>query len=367
MKVLIQLLRFLIGGLFIFSGLVKANDPLGLTYKMEEFFELWHTTWMIPFGTPLSISMNALEMVAGVALWVSWKPKWTLGGLLTLILFFTALTGYTYYTGYPKTCGCFGDCLPIDASVSFYKDVALFVGIGFLIWQHKRIKPVISSRFQRISLGVAILFALGLQFFALHHLPVIDCLPYQVGKNIIEQRKQPPPPPGSTVMFVYKKNGQEIEFPADQFPTDFNAQSYQFVRRYDTGEIPQAPIQGFILYGMGGADTTDAILAADRIFLLFSESIQIGSHEWTTAFNALNLSANEQSVPVVLITNRPERWTEELQRQYPRIIPVSCDRTPIRTAARVNPTLYELKKGTIQGKWALRDWSIERSSFNKLP
>jgi uncharacterized membrane protein YphA (DoxX/SURF4 family) len=364
MKLLIHLLRFLVGGLFIFSGLVKANDPLGLTYKMEEFFEIWHTIWMIPFGTTLSVSMNALEIVAGVALWVGWKPKWTLGGLLVLILFFTGLTGYTYYTGYPKTCGCFGDCLPIAASVSFYKDVALLFGIGLLIWKQAWIQPIFSNRYQRVCLLAAAIFSVGLEFYVLHHLPIVDCLPYQVGKSIIEQRKQPPPPSGSTVMFVYKKNGKEIEFAADQFPLDFNAQTYQFVRRYDTGEIIQAPIQGFVLYGMGGTDTTDAVLETDRVMMIFSERIQDDPKNWGASFNALYQLAKSQKIPLLLITNRPDLWTLERKRSYPEIILLSCDRTPIRTAARVTPTLFELKRGSIQGKWALSDWSIERSSFN---
>lgn len=363
MKVLTQVLRILIGGLFIFSGLVKANDPLGLSYKMEEFFELWHTTWMVPYGTGLSVTMNAWEIVAGVALWVGWKPKWTLGSLLAMILFFTALTGYTYYTGYPKTCGCFGDCLPINASVSFYKDVALLLGIGFLIWKLTWIQPIFNKRYQRVCMLAAVVFSIGLEFYVLHHLPVVDCLPYQVGKNIIEQRKQPPPPPGSTVMFVYSRKGIEMEFPADQFPTDFNSKDYQFVRRYDSGEIPQAPIQGFVLYGSGGADTTDAILSSERIFLLFSENIQYNSPTWETPLKAIQQLANQKAVPLVLITNRPDRWTADLKRIYPEIILLSCDRTPIRTAARVNPTLYEIKQGSIQGKWALRDWSIQHSSF----
>jgi len=311
--------------------------------------------------------MNALEIIAGVALWVGWKPKWSLGGLLELILFFTALTGYTYYTGYPKTCGCFGDCLPIDASVSFYKDVALLIGIGILIWKRAWIKPLLSNRYQWVALWVASVFSVGLEFYVLHHLPIVDCLPYQTGKNLIEQRKQPPPPPGSTVMFVYKKNGQDIEFSADQFPTDFNTKTYQFVRRYDSGEIPQAPIQGFVLYGLGGSDTTEAILSSDRIFLLFSESIQANPKFWETSLKGITKLAKEQSISMALITNRPDRWTEDLKRNHPNLILLSCDRTPIRTAARVNPTIYELKQGTVQGKWALSDWSIERSCFNQRP
>lgn len=356
MKFLIHTLRFLIGGLFIFSGLVKANDPLGLSYKMEEFFELWQMTSWVPFGLSLSVSMNALEMVAGAALWLGWKPKWTLRGLLALILFFTALTGYTYYTGYPKTCGCFGDCLPINASVSFYKDLALLFGIGFLMWKRSAIQPLLTPRIQQVLLLATLLFSVGLELYVLKHLPIVDCLPYRIGKNIPEQQKQPPPPPGSTVMFVYQKGGQEVEFSATQFPADFNAETYRFVRRYETGEIQQAPIQGFVLYGAGGSDTTEAILTSDRVYLIFSEQLQEDPATWGSVFSDLLTHAQENSIPVFLITNRPDQWSRLMQARYPQLLLLSCDRTPIRTAARVNPTWYELQKGTIVGKQALADW-----------
>lgn len=356
MKFAIHVLRFLIGGLFIFSGLVKANDPLGLSYKMEEFFELWQMTAFVPFGLSLSVSMNALEMVAGAALWLGWKPNWTLRGLLALILFFTALTGYTYYTGYPKTCGCFGDCLPINASVSFYKDLVLLFGICLLMWKRSNIQPLLAPRIRQVLMLATLLFSIGLELYVLRHLPIVDCLPYRIGKNIPEQQKQPPPPPGSTVMFVYQKGGQEVEFSATQFPADFNAETYRFVRRYETGEIKQAPIQGFVLYGSGGADTTEAILASAHSYLIFSEQIQEDPATWGSAFVDLLTQAEQNSIPIFLITNRPDQWSVSMQARYPQLILLSADRTPIRTAARVNPTLYELQKGTIVGKWALTDW-----------
>src|SRR3982751_1900592 len=106
MKALTLIARIIVGVLFIFSGLVKANDPLGLSYKMQEFFEIWgitrfdhHTLW-------LSVSMNAFEIIAGFAILVGWRVALTSWLLLLLIIFFTFLTGYTYVTGQPVNCGC---------------------------------------------------------------------------------------------------------------------------------------------------------------------------------------------------------------------------------------------------------------------
>ncbi len=355
MKRIVQFLRLAVGGLFIFSGLVKANDPMGLVYKMEEFFELWKWFGLIPYTKSLSVVMNALEIIAGFALCIGWQHKWNLRLLMALILFFTALTGYTYYTGYPKTCGCFGDCLPISAATSFFKDVFLCIAIGLLLLKPSTLRGL-PQRVSNILMGLIFLFAFGLQLYVLDHLPIVDCLPYQVGVDILEARKQPPPPPESTVMFVYKKDGVEVVFPADQFPADFSADTYQFVRRFETGEIPQPKIQGFVLTTPAGMDSTEAILGMEKLFLLLSEDIGDGPPAWGTGWLNLIESGRSNNMPVVLVSNQPDDWKARWSVSYPQVQCLSSDRTPIRTAARVNPTIYALEKGVIVGKWALTDF-----------
>jgi hypothetical protein len=355
MKRIVQFLRFAVGGLFIFSGLVKANDPMGLAYKMEEFFELWKWFGLIPYTKSFSVIMNALEIIAGFALCIGWQNKWNLRLLMSLILFFTALTGYTYYTGYPKTCGCFGDCLPISAATSFFKDIFLCIAIGILFLNPSTIRGL-QQRVSEILMGLIFLFAFGLQLYVLYHLPIVDCLPYQVGVDINEARKQPPPPPGSTVMFVYKKDGVEVAFSADRFPADFSADTYQFVRRYETGEIPQPKIQGFVLTSSVGIDSTEAILGMEKVFLLFSEDIGKGPSAWGKGWGNLIGVGKSKNIPLVLVSNQPSEWTSTWSDQYPQVYRLSSDRTPIRTAARVNPTVYLLEQGVIVGKWALTDF-----------
>jgi uncharacterized membrane protein YphA (DoxX/SURF4 family) len=355
MKRLITILRYGVGLLFIFSGLVKANDPLGLAYKMEEYFEILHLYALIPYANIFSVSMNVLEIASGFALCIGWQHKWNLRLLLSLILFFTVLTGYTFYTGYPKTCGCFGDCLPIDASSSFFKDLILLGAIVFLLIKAPTAGIQLPGRVTTILVSLVTILSIGLQFYVLHHLPLIDCLPYKIGTNIPEARKQPPPPPGSTVMFVYEKNGAEVEFSADRFPEDFSADTYRFIRRYETGEIQQAPIQGFALYTISGADTTASLLDSDKLLLLFTQQVTSLTSSQKADWNNLYERANKKNIPLVLITNRMDRWDTILQKIYPTVRVVSCDRTPIRTAARVDPTVYYLEKGTVIRKNALAD------------
>ena len=155
MKILVNLVRVIVGLLFIFSGLVKAIDPLGLSYKMQEFFELWGMTQFNEHTLWLSVVMIAFEIIAGVALLLGWQMKLFSWLLLLLILFFTFLTGYAYLSGKFKNCGCFGDCIPITPLTSFVKDIVLTVLIFFLFANKKKIQPLFKGKATAILMLLA--------------------------------------------------------------------------------------------------------------------------------------------------------------------------------------------------------------------
>src|ERR1700680_3186612 len=143
MKLLLSIIRVIVGILFIFSGLVKADDPLGLSYKMQEFFEVWNFHWLDNYTLAFSIIMIVFEIVAGVAVLLGWRMKLFSWLLLLLIIFFTFLTGYAYLSGKVRECGCFGDCIPLTAGESFCKDLILTLLIVFLFIFRDRIRPVL--------------------------------------------------------------------------------------------------------------------------------------------------------------------------------------------------------------------------------
>src|ERR1700691_2640 len=145
MKILISIIRTLVGILFIFSGLVKADDPLGLSYKMQEFFQVWNFHWLDHFTLAFLIVMIVFEIVAGVAVLLGWRMKLFSWLLLLLIIFFTFLTGYAYLSGKVHECGCFGNCIPLTSGESFTKDMVLLILILFLFIYQNKIKPVFSS------------------------------------------------------------------------------------------------------------------------------------------------------------------------------------------------------------------------------
>ena len=359
MKGIVFAVRLIVGLLFIFSGLVKANDPLGLSYKMQEFFEIWGLHQFHSWTLIMSVLMNAFEIIAGFALILGWRIKLFSWLLLLMITFFTFLTGYTYITGMPKNCGCFGDCLPISSKVSFLKDVALMLLIGFLFGQRENIKPLFGEKKLTALMFLITVGSFGLQWYALKYLPPVDCLPFKKGNNITEKMQMPENavPDSTVITFVYKKGGRQVEFTADKFPADFNATTYEFVSRYDKvirkGRNNEPPIKGFVLSGETDTDSTAFVLEQPHSILLFIEHFSKAGKSWKEAFGKIYSSARSKNIPVFIITAEPGKAAAELAgTSFKEVQVFKCDFKVIETAARVPACLYVLEKGTVRGKWS---------------
>jgi len=373
MKAALIIARIIVGLLFIFSGLVKANDPLGLSYKMQEFFEIWgitqfngHTLWM-------SIVMNAFEIIAGAALLLGWKMRLFSWLLLLLILFFTFLTGYAYLSGKFKNCGCFGDCIPITPFTSFIKDIALTLLIGFIFWQRKNIKPLFSRTTSAISLMLVAAVSFGIQWYTLSFLPVFDCLPFRKGNHIPTQMQIPQGavPDSFAIVFVYEKDGKEYEFLPTGFPDDLS--TYKFVKRTDKlirkGNA-EPPLKSFSLSGITDIDSTQTILDQDFAILLFIQDFSTPVSSWQDEVTRIYNEASLRNIPMYAVTNRLSEAVKHFSATPLRDIPVmKCDFTAIRTAARTNPTIFLLQKGTVIGKWSHRrsDQVVEKIQTLVVP
>lgn len=367
-KTAVHITRALVGILFIFSGLVKANDPLGLSYKMQEFFELWHMTGLNHLTLAMSVLMNAFEIIAGFALLIGWKPRFFTWVLLGLIFFFTFLTGYAYFSGKFRNCGCFGDCLPISPLASFIKDIALLLMIAFLVWQQRFIRSLFSSRTGLLLVVTVALLSFGLQWYTLKKLPIVDCLPFKEGNNIPEKMKVPTGarPDSFAIRFVYEKGGRQYEFDASELPADLD--TYRFVDRVDKlvrkGNAEPA-IRGFNLVGLSKADSTQEILDLPYALLLFVEDFSVPVSSWQKEFSEVYKAAGQKNIGTWVVTTQPGRAVEELSKTPFGSLPVmACDFTSVRTAARTNPCLYLLRQGTVLGKWSRADFdeAVERIS-----
>lgn len=363
MKPLVNIVRVIVGALFVFSGLVKAIDPNGLSYKMQEYFDLWGMSGFNSATLGLSVMMNAFEIVAGVALLLGWRPKLINWLLLLLIVFFTFLTGYSYLSGKFKNCGCFGDCIPITSGVSFLKDIILLVLILFLFFNSKYIKQWFFNSTTVILLTVSGVFTLALQWYALHYLPPVDCLPYKVGNNI-EQKMQMPAnaiPDSTVIEFVYMKDGKEVAFTAENFPADFNDSTYTFVKREDRiirpgkNNIPE--IRSFSFSDANGNEVTQQLLDAPKVLLLFVEDMRKPVTQWQQAFEQVYQSARNNNIPIYLITSTRAATEAAISNTaFKDISILDGDRVTIRTAARTIPTLLLLQQGTITGKWSYKNF-----------
>lgn len=376
MKIAIRTIQILVAILFIVSGLVKANDPLGLGYKMEEFFIVWSEdlkgnnffTGLFNYLNDrklfLSIVMIALEIVAGVALLVGWKKKLVLYLLLVLIVFFSFLTGYAFYAKYPNglpkftNCGCFGDCLPITPLTSFIKDLLLLGLIIFLIICQRYLQLLFSKTFRIITVSSSLAISLLLQWYVLKYLPLADCLPMKKGNNIMQQMK----PAKNSVPSVYEtrlvyenistkelKDMSQDEFNNSKIWEDGNwkwkATNTKLIRQGT--DIPKLP--NFSLTTFSGVDSTREIIDDDGCAILYfvnpdyHSSKQIDHKFWEHAISKM---------PVYFITSAPGNFIPGITTDG-RYKVFTCDGTVFRIAARVNPTIYLIKQGTIIHKWPL--------------
>ncbi|MBC9933388.1 BT_3928 family protein [Chitinophaga qingshengii] len=358
MKVVLNLLRIIVGVLFIFSGLIKANDPLGLSYKMEEFFEVLHLTFLSPYSLAFSVIMNAFEIIAGVAVLVGYRMRIFSVLLLLLILFFTFLTGYALFSGTIRECGCFGDCIKLTADQTFYKDIALLVMILVIFFFRNKVQPLFKGA--GITLLLSAVAAFGIQWYTLHHLPFFDCLPYKVGNNIPEKMKLPPgaTPDVYEMIFIYEKNGEKKEFTADNYP--WSDSTWVFVDRKDKlikkGNAEPA-IKDFILTDLDGVNQTEAILNEDKpVFLFLVQNVEKAGKGWDNKMKALQQQWKEQEILIYGVSASTKEQIAAFKAQHGLEFPfVQMDGVAIKTAGRSNPCLIELKKGTIKGKWHYND------------
>ncbi len=368
MKSIITISRYIVGILFIFSGLVKANDPLGLAYKMQEFFEVWAQSGWLPgimhamsnYALAFSVIMIAFEIVAGVAVLVGWKMRLFSWLLLLLIIFFTFLTGYAYLSGKFRSCGCFGDCIPLTPKASFIKDIALLLLILLIFTWRNKIKPALSSFGSACIILLSVVLSIWLQWYVLKHLPVADCLPFKKGNNISEKMKIPAGavPDSTVITFVYKKEGQTVEFTSDNFPDDFDDSIYHFVKRYDKlirkGNAEPA-IKDFVLNTLQDNDTTMQVLSNPGYSAFLFIKDDPGTGEWLNNLELLYPVLQQQKISLFVVTNNAAGISAYFNA-IPGATFLKCDVVPIKTAARTNPALYLLKNGTILNKWSYADW-----------
>ena len=353
MQNFLKILRWTVGLLFIFSGLIKANDPLGLSYKMQEFFDVWGIQFLNDYTLAFALVMNTLEIVAGIALLIQFPYKQTLWLLLGLIVFFSFLTGYALFSGKIKTCGCFGDCIPLTPKTSFIKDIVLLVSIVILLINHKKAK---SNTHKYLGIFVLLLATTSVgygQYYVLAHLPFIDCLPYKAGNDIVEKMKQPDGAikDSVSIQMEFEKDGKAYFFDANHFPENFDS-SYVYKNRKEVlmskgnGLVPA--IVDFEITNLNGEDTSKALFATEIPYVL----VFAGKIEANIPWENLLSSLHKKYKLVYIVTSDKAGAQQFLSKENILI----GDITMLKTAARVWPSLVVMNGSTIMQKTSYIDY-----------
>lgn len=354
MKFLNQIICFIVGALFIFSGLVKAIDPIGTAIKLGEYFEVFATDVPSMHGFFHFLNQNApilavifvvSEVVLGMALLIGFKRKITVWLLFLMVVFFTFLTFYSAYFNKVTDCGCFGDFLPLKPWESFTKDVVLFVLISVLLVQVKKLTNT-STFFTFMVMSTTTLLSGFLTFYAIRYEAPIDFRAYAIGKNIAEQMKSQEPP---RYIYIMEKDGQE--FRMEEYPTD---PAYKYVNNELLNEAASKPkITDYSLWNDEG-DFTQESLTGKRIFILVQnvEKANLDSFEEIKKMIS-EVTAKNANIKVAILTSDTKETIEAFKTSQNFNYPFYyIDATVIKTVARSNPALWMLNEGTVVGKYS---------------
>ncbi len=363
MKNIVWFCRIAVGLLFIFSGLIKINDPLGFSYKLEEYFDVFHTSFLYSFALSLSIILCSLEIILGFALLIGVRAVSVAWGLLLLIIFFAFLTFYSAYFKVVQTCGCFGDAIPLTPWQSFSKDLVLLLLIIVLFINRRNIKPLFSKKTGDNLLIVSAIVALGLGMYTYNFMPVIDFLPYKVGANILDEMRTPADAKPDEYEVTYhlknKKTGEtKVMNDKDYLKSNIwkdndwkvegNPESV-LVKKGFTPKIVDLAIQD-----AQGNDYTKELLS-NPFYNLVIVAYDLG-HTDVEAIGRLNALAatlaQNFNTRTVLLTSNSAKDAEVFSKKNHLVMETFyADGVPLKTMVRANPGIFLMKNGVIINKW----------------
>jgi uncharacterized membrane protein YphA (DoxX/SURF4 family) len=365
MKYVANLCRLLVGALFIFSGGVKAIDPVGTAIKMEEYFEIfgiyapklnfiWHA--FANEALAFSIFMIILEIFLGITLLLGTWKKFTLWMLVLIIAFFTFLTGFSAKTGKVTDCGCFGDFIKLTPSQSFQKDIVLCVLILILVLGARHIKELFGKSLNRILVSVLTLAAIIFTFRNVYYEPIKDFRAYQVGTSIPECLKLPPNAKKPVIDMVYtyksKKTGEIKEF-KNTWPQDYD--NWTYVDRQDVviqkGDEPKC--KDFAIKDANGSDYSPDFFAEEEfLFLIIVPDLKKASEDGFKVLVPVCEAAVKDNRYVYMLTGSVIAEVEAFKKHVKIPFDVfNTDGTPLKTIMRSNPGLLILKKGIVIAKY----------------
>ncbi|MFN8407146.1 MAG: DoxX family membrane protein [Sphingobacteriaceae bacterium] len=363
-KKLLHFSRLFVGILFIFSGLIKANDPLGFGYKLQEYFEVFHCTFLNDYAVAVAILLCSLEMVLGMLLLLGFWAKKISWGLLLLILFFTFLTFYSAFFKVVTSCGCFGDAIPLSPWQSFSKDLVLLLFIIIIFTQRAQLKPIFNSvKAQRIILGTSIFLSLSFGLYTYNYLPIIDFLPYKVGNNIPQLMKMPP----GAAMDIYettyvlknKKTGENKKMSDQEYLKTgiWKDDDWETIGNPETKLIKkgyEVKIKDLKITDSHDVDYTSEIIEHPYYTLaIVAYDLHKTNVQALANLNVLAVSAAENyTIRTIMLTSTSVEQATAFSKAHRLLMDIFyADSVPLKSMVRANPGILLLKDGIIVGKW----------------
>lgn len=355
------LCRILVGSLFIFSGLIKLNDPYGTVYKLDEYFEVFAADisplflQLLPTTLFLAIFISSFEVILGVAILLYYRMRITMWVSLLLILFFTFLTFYSHAFDKVKECGCFGTAIKLTAKQSFYKDLILLGLIAILFFFRNHLNAGFNNLKGNILMILVTIGSFSIGVYSKNHLPYFDTTPYKSGNNLNVLTK---PKAHPRYEWILEKNGKEYSFDDEHYPTDTTYKYKRHILLTDsTLLVPE--ISGFRIYNDFGEFTEEG-LKGKKVFVVVSDPLKAGDHCDKDCMKKLNEATKflESRGFKTMILTIPD--SEHIFENYRNEVQLRgdyfyMDDTVLKAMIRSNPGMILLEDGKILKKWHYND------------
>lgn len=363
-KIVLIIIRAVVGLLFIFSGLIKANDPLGFGYKLQEYFEVFHMGFLNDYAPAIAILLCTIEIVLGALLLLGLWAKEVAWGLLILIIFFTFLTFYSAFFEVVTSCGCFGDAIPLTPWQSFSKDLVLLVLIIIIFRNIQDVRPITKNKRARdLIAGVVLILSLGFGLYTYNFQPVVDFLPYKIGNNIPALMVVPPGAPLDVYEITYnlknKKSGEEKKMTDKEYlksgvwkDTNWGIVGEPVNKLLKKGY--DVKIKDLKITDSQGTDYNKELLENPYYNLIVvAYDLSKANKNGIGDLNALAINAAENyNIRTVLLTSNSAQSAEEFSNENKLVMEIFyADGIPLKSMVRANPGLLLLKNGTVINKW----------------
>lgn len=363
-KIALNFSRIFVGILFIFSGLIKANDPLGFGYKLQEYFEVFHLPFLTGIATGIAILLCVMEIVLGALLLFGFWAKKVTAGLLAVIIFFTFLTFVSAFFKVVTSCGCFGDAIPLTPWQSFSKDLVLLVLIIYLFVYRDSIRPITNNRsWQSALLAIVLAGSLLFSQYTYSRLPILDFLPYKVGANLPELMATPPGAVPDEFLIMYnlinkKTKEKKVMSDKDYLKTEiWKDENWEIVGTPEKKLIKKGyepKIKDLLISDASGTDYTKELIENPYYNLIYvAYNLKDTDEEAMSKLNALALNAAEQfNIRTVLLTSNSAQDALAFSKKMKLFTEVFyADAVPLKSMVRANPGVLLLKNGVVINKW----------------